>query len=54
MDRREASLALELARQWTREGLLPPASLRVLEARHRADATRAADPDAESFGSGVL
>ena len=57
MDRREASLALDLARQWAREGLLPPASLQVLEARHRADAARAADPadpDAESFGSGVL
>jgi hypothetical protein len=54
MDRREASLALDLARQWTREGLMPPASLQALEARHRADATRAADPNAESFGSGVL
>ena len=54
MDRREASLALDLARQWTREGLMPPASLQVLEARHRGDATRPADPNAESFGSGVL
>jgi hypothetical protein len=54
MDRREAALALELARRWTREGLMPPASLAALEARHRADAERAADPHAESFGSGVL
>ncbi|HJQ92702.1 MAG TPA: hypothetical protein VJ874_00280, partial [Candidatus Thermoplasmatota archaeon] len=54
MDRREARLALDLARQWAREGLMPPASVQVLEARHRGDATRAADPDAESFGSGVL
>jgi hypothetical protein len=54
MDRREAALALDLARQWTREGLMPPASLAALEARHKADATRAADPNAESFGSGVL
>src|SRR5688572_14544881 len=54
MDRHEARLALDLARQWTREGLMPPTSLPVLEARHRGDATRAADPNAESFGSGVL
>lgn len=33
---------------------MPPASLQALEARHGADATRAADPQAESFGSGVL
>jgi hypothetical protein len=54
VDRRDARLALELARQWTGERLMPPASLQVLEARYRGDATRAADPDAESFGSGVL
>lgn len=54
MDRREARLAVELARRWTQEGLMPPASLRAIEARHGAEAAAAADPQAESFGSGVL
>lgn len=54
MDRRDARLALELARQWAREGLLPPASLAALEQRHGAQAREADDPDRESFGSGVL
>ena len=52
MDRREARLALDLARQWTREGLMPPASLEALEARHGTETRE--DPNAESFGSGVL
>ncbi|HUR24774.1 MAG TPA: hypothetical protein VM327_02020 [Candidatus Thermoplasmatota archaeon] len=54
MDRDEARRALAFAQQWASEGLLPPASLEVLRQRHRDDALRAADPDAESFGSGVL
>ncbi|MEK6975040.1 MAG: hypothetical protein AABY18_01695 [Candidatus Thermoplasmatota archaeon] len=52
MDRREAKLAVELARQWASEKLMPPASLAVLESRYAADARD--DPDRESFGSGVL
>lgn len=52
MDRREARLALDLARQWAAEKLLPPASLQALEARYANDARQ--DPNAESFGSGVL
>jgi hypothetical protein len=52
MDRRDARLALDLARRWTQEGLMPPASLRAIEARHTPEA--ASDPNAESFGSGVL
>ena len=52
MDRREAQQALDLARQWAREGLLPPASLEVIEQRHAGDLVD--DPDRESFGSSVL
>lgn len=52
MDRREARQALELARQWTREGLMTPASLAALEARHAGEARE--DPEGESFGAGVL
>lgn len=52
MDRRDARLALDLARQWNREGLLPAASLKQLEARHASDARD--DPDSESFGASVL
>lgn len=52
MDRREARLALDLARQWATENLLPPSSLQALEARYANDARQ--DPNAESFGSGVL
>ncbi len=52
MDRREARLAIELARRWAAEKLLPPSSLTALEARYAADARQ--DPNAESFGSGVL
>lgn len=52
MDRREAQQAVELARQWAREGLLPPASLQAIEQRYAADVVD--DPDRESFGSGVL
>lgn len=52
MDRRDARLALDLARRWTQEGLMPPASLRTLEQRHSSDARD--DPQAESFGSGIL
>lgn len=33
---------------------MPPASLRAIEARHGAEAAAPADPQAESFGSGVL
>ena len=50
MDARDERLALDLARQWTREGLMPPASLAALEARH----AKASDPDRESFGASVL
>lgn len=52
MDRREAKLALELARQWGHEGLMPAASVAVLEQRHAAEARD--DPEAETFGAGVL
>lgn len=52
MDRREAQQALELARRWAREGLLPPASLQTIEQRHAADVVE--DPDRESFGASVL
>ncbi|MFA5944549.1 MAG: hypothetical protein WC876_08805 [Candidatus Thermoplasmatota archaeon] len=52
MDRREARMALEFARQWARENLLPAASLDALEARYAADARD--DPEGESFGAGVL
>ena len=50
MDPRDDRLALDLARQWTREGLMPPASLATLERRHG----RPEDPDRESFGASVL
>lgn len=52
MDRRDARFALDLARQWTSEGLMPPTSLAALQARHGGDTV--ADPEAESFGAGVL
>jgi hypothetical protein len=52
MDRRDAKLAVDLARQWGREGLMPPASVATIEARHAGEARD--DPEAESFGSGVL
>jgi hypothetical protein len=52
MDRREARLALDLARQWAREGLLPQASLQAIEQRHAGDVVE--DPDRESFGASVL
>lgn len=52
MDRRDARIAIDLARQWAREGLLPPESLAAIEARHAADAVE--DPDRESFGASVL
>lgn len=52
MDRRDARLALDLARQWAGENLLSPGSLATLEARYANDARD--DPDRESFGSGVL
>jgi hypothetical protein len=52
MDRRDARIAIDLARQWAREGLLPPASLAAIEARHAGDAVE--DPDRESFGASVL
>lgn len=52
MDRRDARLALDLARQWAREGLMPAASLAQIEARHARDADD--DPDRESFGASVL
>ncbi len=51
MDRRDAETALRLARQWTREKLMPTSSLAVLEKRHAADAGR---EGGESFGSSVL
>src|SRR5262245_3792266 len=53
MDARDERLAVELARQWTREGLMPPASLATLETRHAAG-LRPEDPDQETFGSSVL
>lgn len=52
MDRREAKLAIELARQWGREGLMPPASVAAIESRLAEQARD--DPEAETFGSGVL
>lgn len=54
MDRRDARLAIELARRWTREGLMPSTSLAKLEARHGAEAEADEDPDRESFGASVL
>ncbi len=53
MDTRGDRLALELARQWAGEGLMPPASLATLEARH-AKGDQPDDPDRESFGASVL
>ena len=53
MDARGDRIALGLARQWTREGLLPGSSLAVLEARH-AKGDLPDDPDRETFGASVL
>lgn len=53
MDQRGDRTALELARQWTREGLMPAASLAALEARH-AKGDLPDDPDRETFGASVL
>lgn len=52
MDRRDARLALDLARQWNREGLLPASSLPQIESRYAEDARD--DPARETFGSSVL
>lgn len=53
MDARDERLAIELARRWAREGLMPPSSLAALEARH-AKGAAPEDPDRESFGASVL
>lgn len=54
MDRREARLALDLARQWHSEGLMPATSLKTLEQRHPAGAGDEDTDTGESFGASVL